>query len=143
MEDETQRRAEAAWARFDGEVSDPLLRAVSGAFAFVACADGHLAEDEVERFLRLVREQPALAAVATDALETRFRELADAFRVDFGTGESRAAAAVREVAGSQEGADLVIRAAQIAIVADERLAAAEEAALGRLCALLGVDPADV
>jgi len=43
--------------------------------------------------------------------------------------------------GAPEGRELVLRAAPIAIVADEKLEAVEETALGRVCEALGVDPA--
>lgn len=134
--------AERIWGRFDDEVGDDLLRAVSGAFAFVACADAHLDDMEVERFLSWIGEHDAFDALDKAALEARFRELADAFRADFDEGARHATEAVARVKGSKEGRELVLRAAQIAVVADERLEAVEEAALARVCAALGVDPAD-
>ena len=134
--------AERIWQRFDAEVTDDLLRAISGAFAFVACADAHLDDKEVARFLSWVGQHDAFAALDKGALEERFRELAEAFRADFDEGARRATEAVARVKGSDEGRELVLRAAQIAVVADERLEAVEEAALARVCASLGVDPAD-
>lgn len=132
--------AERIWQRFDAEVTDDLLRAVSGAFAFIACADAHLDDREVERFLAWVGEHPAFAALDRSSLEARFRELAEAFREDFEEGERRATEAIARVRGSEHDRDLVLRAAQIAVVADERLEAVEEAALGHVCAALGVEP---
>lgn len=134
--------AERIWRRFDEAVGDDLLRAVAGAFAFVACADAHLADEEVDRFIAWVREREAFAALDEAALERSFRELAGAFREDFDEGARRATEAVARVKGSEESRELVLRAAQIAVVADERLEAVEEAALARICAALGVDPAD-
>ncbi|HJL17411.1 MAG TPA: TerB family tellurite resistance protein [Sandaracinaceae bacterium LLY-WYZ-13_1] len=133
---------EAIWERFDREVDDDLLSAVAGAFAFVACADAHLADDEVERFLGWVREEPAFAALKDRDLEPVFRDLARAFAADFDEGARRATEAVGAVKGSEEGRALVLRAAQIAVVADEKLKAVEETALARLCEALGVDPSD-
>ena len=137
----TEEDPAAIWERFDAEVSDDLLRAVSGAFAFIACADGELADEEVERFLALVWEQPAFAVLDAGELEARFRELARAFAADFADGERRATAVVERVKHDETSRELVLRAAQIAVVADSRLKSVEEAALGRICAALGVDPA--
>jgi tellurite resistance protein len=138
----TNEEAAAIWERFDAEVGDDLLRAVSGAFAFIACADAELADEEVERFLALVREQPSFAALDSHGLEARFRELASAFAADFADGEQRATEAVARVKDDPTSRELVLRAAQIAVVADSRLKAVEEAALGRICGALGVDPSD-
>lgn len=136
----TKEQAEEIWKRFDADVSDAVLRAVSGAFAFVACADAHLDDREVGRFLRWVHERPEFAALRDTDLEPRFRELAAAFQADFEEGVRRAASAVAAVKNDPEGRDLVLRAAQIAMVADEKLQTVEEVAFGRVCQALGVDP---
>ncbi|MGB5812753.1 MAG: hypothetical protein WBG86_19620, partial [Polyangiales bacterium] len=66
--DESVAYAIAAWARFNADVTDDLLRALSGAFALVAAADGELATKEVEGFLSLLRDkQSVFAAIDFDA----------------------------------------------------------------------------
>ncbi|MEC7524861.1 MAG: TerB family tellurite resistance protein [Myxococcota bacterium] len=130
--------AVAIWRRFDEEVGDALLRAVSGAFAFVACADAHLADAEVDRFLAWVAEQDAFEKLPADRLEGHFRGLADAFAKDFAEGERRATASVSAVSDDPRARELVLSAARVAVVADERLMEVEEAAVARVRAALGL-----
>lgn len=140
MEDLAYQRACALWSDFDREVDGTLLRAVAGAFALIACADGHLADAEVERFLTLVEGQDALKSVSVEDLEQRFRKLSATFTAEYDLGERKATELVAAVRHDPEAVELVIRAAQIAIVADERLEPVEEVALTRLCRALEVDP---
>jgi tellurite resistance protein len=140
MGDDAYERAIEFWTAFDEEVDDTLLRAVAGAFALVACADGELAEAEVGRFLALVRGHEALRSVATADLEEAFRALTSAFRESYVLGERKATDVVARVRHDAAQVELVIRGAQIAIVADEVLEEVEEVALQRVCFALGVDP---
>lgn len=132
-------RAVAAWQAFDKQVPGDLLRAVSGAFAVVACADGGIDNAEVERFAALVRGEPAFRGINPRTLELQFRHLATAIADDFVAGRTLALDAVRSVRGHHD-AQLVIRAAQIAIVADERIRDQEERALIDVCVALDLDP---
>lgn len=132
--------AENAWHKFDEEVPDVLLQAVSGAFAVVACADGEVAESEIEMFLDMVKDIRAFASVHIDQLERHFRDLADAILVDFEDGRRLALEAIATVKDDDKHKALVVSAAQIAIVADERLQEREEVALGQICEVLGLDP---
>ncbi|GAB5542673.1 MAG: TerB family tellurite resistance protein [Sandaracinaceae bacterium] len=134
--------AEGIWRRFDEEVSDALLRAVSGAFAFVACADAHLAEAEVERFLAWVEARDVFERLPADRLEAHFRGLAQAFAHDFADGERRATEAVAAVGQDPRARELVLSAARVAVVADERLMEVEEAAVARIRAALGLVEGD-
>ncbi|MFW6050829.1 MAG: TerB family tellurite resistance protein [Myxococcota bacterium] len=140
--DEAQAQAIAAWSRFDAEVTDELLRAVAGAFAAIACADGELAESEVDRFVETVIASDALPNVDAGRLETSFRDLCQAIFTDFEEGRRRALAAVARVKGDPRKAELVVRAGQVAVVADERLQPPEENALREICGALGLDPAE-
>ena len=133
--------ARSAWHRFDEEVSDVLLRAVSGAFAVVACADGELAESEVDMFVDMVRDTRAFAKVDLRALQQHFRELACAMIADFDEGRQLAYQAIAAVKGDDRCTALVVSAAQIAIVADRKLRKREEVLLGQICEVLGLDPA--
>lgn len=138
--DEAQAQAIATWSRFDADVTDELLRAVAGAFAAIACADGELAESEVDRFVETVISSDALPKVDASRLEASFRDLCQAIFTDFEEGRRRALDAVERVKGDPQKAELVVRAGQVAVVADERLQPPEEAALREICERLGLDP---
>lgn len=125
------------WQRFDDEVSDRLLRGMAAAFALVATADVDIAEEEVQRFLQLVREEPSLRRVDPDAIEPLFRELAQALMDEPDVGRPRALEIVRE---SRRHGELIVAAAQMAIVADSHLVNVEELALREICEALGLDP---
>jgi tellurite resistance protein len=139
---ELHERALATWERFDEEVPDEVLRAVSGAFALVACADGNLEEAEIETFLDMVREMRVFHHVNLATLEAQFRHLGRAILDDFEEGRRHA---LQEIAllkkGDPKQTALVVSAAQIAIVSNSQLADAEELVLQQICEALGLDPA--
>ena len=138
--DEHLAYAVAAWARFNAEISDDLLRALSGAFALVAAADGELATAEVNEFMRLLREKESVfASVDFDALEGSFRELADALIANPDDGRLRALDCVAGVRGDPTKSELVRGAAAIALAADGRMRAPEEAAVREVERVLGLD----
>jgi tellurite resistance protein TerB len=138
--DDAQAQAIAIWSRFDAEVTDDLLRAVAGAFAAIACADGDLAEAEVERFVETVISSDLLPKVDARRLETSFRDVCQAIFTDVEEGRRRALQALEHVKADPQKADLVVRASQIAVVADGRLKVPEENALRDICERLGLDP---
>ena len=129
-----------AWERFDEQESNELLRAVSGAFAVVACSDGSLDESEIEIFLDMIKDTRAFAKVDLGALEQHFRALGQAIEADFEAGRRRAFEEIALVKGYDKRTALVVSAAQIAILADSKLRAAEETALRQICGVLGLDP---
>lgn len=136
---EVEAAAVAAWDRFESEVRDELLHAVAGAFALVACADGEVAEAEVERFVALTH-QDAFRRLELARLEPAFRDLTKAMLADFAEGKRLALEAVSAVKDDASAAELTVSAAQIAIVADHRLKASEEAVLAEICQALEIDP---
>jgi tellurite resistance protein len=137
--DERTAVAMAALSRFDEQAPDALLRAVAGAFAVVACADGELAPSEVEGFVAFVRENPAVARLGADALERLFRDLCDAILADLYTGRARALEAVAAVKGEPRHAELVVHAARVATMADDKLRKVEQVALMAIGKSAGVD----
>ena len=124
------------WHELDAQGTE-LGRAVSAAFAFVACADGSLAEREVERFAEWATEQSGLAGLD---LEARLRQLHRAFALDFDEAERHVTTALAAVKDDAVKRETVLTAARIAVVADGRLEPVEEAALRRVCEALGVEP---
>ncbi|MEM7135595.1 MAG: TerB family tellurite resistance protein [Myxococcota bacterium] len=140
--DEHVAYAVAAWTRFHAEVSDDLLRALSGAFALVAAADGELATSEVEAFVTLLRDQQSVFSnLDFDALETNFRELTDALIANPEDGRLRALDCVAGVRGDGTKSELVRSAAAIALAADGRARAPEEAAVREITRVLGLESA--
>jgi tellurite resistance protein TerB len=106
----------------------------------IACADGELAEAEVERFVQTVINAKTLPRVAPERLEAMFRDVCQAIFTDVADGRARALEAIAQVKGDAQRVDLVVRAAQVAVVADEKLRKAEERALAQICETLGLDP---
>lgn len=139
--DERKTAAVTAWHRFDEQVPDTLLRAVSGAFAVVACADGQLDQSEIDIFIDMIKDTRAFAEVDVDTLAQHFRALGQAILADFEEGRRGAFEAIALVKGNDKQTALVVSAAQIAILADTKLQASEENALRQICEILGLDPA--
>ena len=136
--DESSAAALQAWARFDAEVKDEVVRAVAGAFAFVASADGQVSESEIERFAALVHSVEIFHALDPVALVRAFRDVGQALLTDVGDGRTRALSLIRAVAGRAEEARVVLASAQIAMEADGRIKREERAALDEIRATLGV-----
>ncbi|ACY14816.1 tellurite resistance TerB family protein [Haliangium ochraceum] len=137
------RHAEAiaTWKRFDESISNDVLRAVSGAFALVACADGRFSESEIEAFLSMIKDTRAFEAEDLDVLEEQFRSLGRSILADFDEGRRLAMAELAVLErGDREQTALVVSAAQIAMVADGRLDDVEEMVLAQICEALGLDP---
>jgi len=132
--------AVATWARFTADVSDDLLRALSAAFALVAAADGELAKSEVDEFIELLRSKADLfSGVDFNAVEVSFRDLADSLVADPEQGRFRARECIAGVKGDVYKSELVRSGAAIALAADGRLRAPEEAAMQDICTALGLE----
>lgn len=128
--DESVAYALAAWNRFDENVPDGLLRAVSGAFALVAASDGELSRSEADRFLEVLRgRSDSFSSLDFDALATTFRDLADAMLDDPEDGKRLALECIARVRGVPNHAELVVSAAQIAADADGQLEACEQSVI--------------
>lgn len=134
--------ARVTWSELaGGEVTDELLRAVCGAYAIVASADGHVADDEVATFLGMVRQDERFPFINPRRLEDVFRELTAAILEDGVKGRALAFGAIEKFKGDAECSTIIIGAAQMSIVADGVLEEVEEAVLAQICWALGVDPA--
>jgi tellurite resistance protein len=138
---ERHEKAVEAWEHFGEEVPDEVLRAVSGAFALVACADGSLEESEIDAFLEMIKETRAFRHVNMETLEAEFRRLGRVILDDFEEGRRLA---LGEIGLLQKGHPirtvLVVSAAQIAVVSNGKIDDAEESTLREICEALGLDP---
>ena len=131
--DENKVYASMSWSRFSSEVSDDLARAVVSAFALVAVADGDLAEAEIDSFVKLIYErEDVLSSLDFERYEPLFREISGALFSDPESGQSQALELICAVRGEQEQCELVISAAQIALMADSK----EEESETRVLALI-------
>ena len=140
--DESLAYAIAAWSRFDREAPDDLVRALSGAFALVAAADGSLASTEVQGFVLVLRSRTeVLASLDFGLVEPSFRELIDAMMADPNDGRARALEWVARVKGEQEHCELVRSGATIVAAADGTVREAERVAVRDICVALGLEPA--
>lgn len=137
--DESVAYAIATWSRFEGQVSNELLRALSGAFALVATADGELHSSEVEGFLELLRgKAEVFSGVDFAELETSFRDLCEAIEVDPEDGKDRALAFVAAAKADSVHRELVRTAAEIAAAADGSLQPAEISIVEQISSTLGL-----
>ena len=119
--DENAAYASMSWARFNSEISDELARAVVSAFALIAVADGDLAEVEIESFMRLIYErEDVMSSLDFVRYEPLFREISGALFTDPERGQAQALELIKAVRGNQEQCELVISAAQIALMADNK-----------------------
>ena len=138
--DESMAYAIATWARFDAGISDDLLRALSAAFALVAAADGELAESEVDEFIDLLRRKAdVFSGINFHELERAFRDLTDSLIADPEQGRARACDCITRVKGDAEKCELVRSGAAIALAADGRARAPEQAAIQDICTALGLE----
>ena len=137
--DETLAYGIATWARFNEDVTDVLLRALSGAFALVAASDGALARSEVDGFIEMLRGKvDVFSGLDFDALEGTFRDLAEALIANPEDGRQRALDCIARVAGDPVRSELVRSAAAIAVAADGRVRGAEDTTLQEISAALGL-----
>jgi tellurite resistance protein len=133
--------AAAAWKRFDDEISDELLRAVTSAFALIAVADGDLAEAEDAGFLSVLRDHPKLfPQLSFKELDIKFKDVCSALLSDPDAGRQHALQEIAAVRGDPAECDLVYSAAQIAMAADNRGIVEESVLLTEICHTLDIAP---
>ena len=138
--DKTQAAAISAWSRFDSEVKDPTLRAVSAAFGLIACADGDLDSAEVKHYVSVAQGDARFQALDAPSLETALRSLAEALTTDVDAGRERALELVRACRGDDAASGILLLTASIALEADDKVTRTEVAAMRSVCEALGVDP---
>ncbi len=137
--DETVAYAIATWVRFNEDVTDVLLSALSGAFALVAASDGELSRSEVDGFVGMIRgKADVFPGLDFEALESSFRDLGDSLIANPDDGRRRALDCIARVAGDPVRSELVRSAAAIAVASDGRLRATEETTLQEISTALGL-----
>ncbi len=137
--EESVAYALAAWKRFDDNVPDGLLRAVSGAFVLVAAADGELAREEADRFFEVVRSKAEVfSPIELHDLEKAYSDLSEAIITDPEDGKRLALECVARVKGVPHHAELVKSAAEIAAAADGKLETVERSVMRNVRSALGI-----
>ncbi|GAB5500552.1 MAG: hypothetical protein PsegKO_28630 [Pseudohongiellaceae bacterium] len=100
------------------------------AFALVAVIDGDLAETEIGGFITVIHEhQDTLAALKFEHYEHLFRDICGAIMSNPEAGKNKALESISAVNGNSEHSELILAAAQIAMLADQQEKAAETEAL--------------
>jgi tellurite resistance protein len=135
---------ERLWMRFGSEV-DPA-RGVAAAFALVSCYDGTASAAEVKRYAEFADTLPSSDAYRSEPISAEIRQatfdaITRAILDDFDAGRESALAVLRRFKGNVPATEMILRAAQAAIVADGVDEVREEVGLSEVCQALGVDPA--
>lgn len=137
--DESTAYALATWSRFDSAITDDLLRAVCGAFAIVAAADGNVAETEIAGFLNIIRERSeAFPQLDLAVVERLFRDLTTALLSDPEGSRAHVLSEIARVKDMPKERELVRSAAQVAIYADRRIEGREQKMMEEICTALGM-----
>lgn len=137
--DESTAYALATWSRFDQTITDDLLRAVCGAFAIVAAADGNVAESEIAGCLNIIRERAdAFPRLDLAVVERLFRDLTAALLSDPEGGREHVLSEIARVKDMPKERELVRSAAQVAIYADRRVEGREQQVMDEICTALGI-----
>ena len=123
------------WIEIATTAEDDELEAAAAAYALVACVDRHLDKAERRRFGELIP-----AGGKGQQVREAFVTYCDALLADFNKARNKTLAALEKVSGSQVASDRVLRIAQMAVVADGRIAPEEEAMVQVISAVLGHSP---
>jgi tellurite resistance protein len=127
------------WKPFTGR--DRTLLGVTAAFALVATANANVSDAESRRFAGLIRG----ARLARDDRE--LSELSNAFSALTSAmlslptqGRAQAVETLESFSGDPYRTEIILSAAQAAMVADSEMSKAETSALETVCQSLGVHP---
>jgi len=127
-----------SWQRFDETVTNEIVRAMVSAFALVAAADGDLADEEVERFGVLLKQQAGpLAPLPIEGVDSAFADVVAALLSDPEGSRARALRIIEALRGDEPYSELIAAVAQIALKADHHERAEEFAAMKDIRAALG------
>lgn len=141
MSQEAETYALMSWQRFDEEITDELLRAVTSAFALIAVADGDLARAEDDQFMSMLQDKAEVfAPLNLQTVDALFRDICGAILSDPAAGHAHALKEIAAVQQTPRHAELVRAAAEIAMAADHRLAVAETKVMSEICGALQLAP---
>ncbi|HAJ77193.1 MAG TPA: hypothetical protein DCM64_12160 [Gammaproteobacteria bacterium] len=130
----------ASWQRFNSKITDNVARTITSAFILVAAADGDLASSEIERFITLIRDRESLfAPLDLDRMESLFRDIGGAILSDPIAGHKQALEFIAVVKADSAHCELVRSAAKIAILADNRELASEQAVMEQICNAMEIE----
>lgn len=130
----------ASWQRFDSQVTDDLARAVISAFILVAVADGDLAQSEIDKFILMIEAQEDLVApIGLDRARLLFRDIGSAIMSNPVAGREHALELIAAVKSNANCCELVRAAAEIAVIADSRELASEQAIMKVICNAMGIE----
>jgi len=130
----------ASWRRFDSQVTDELARAVTSAFILIAVADGDLAQSEIDKFLLMIGEQEDLVApIGIDRIRLLFRDIGSAIMSDPSAGRAHALELIAAIKDNASYCELVRSAAEIAVIADNRELASEQAVMKVICNAMDIE----
>lgn len=120
---------------------DPeLFDLIARTYGLVGVADGELADVEVERLTGWARDH-GFDGPSVELLEERCRAFVRALESE--DSERHRDRLIADLAGLRDGgsrATVVLSAARVAVVADERIDEAEEQVLRDIASALGLDP---
>lgn len=116
----------------------PLLLNAARAFAMVSFSDARLSLAEEARFARLAAAEPGLRDATQKDVRTAWRQAVKEVQASQSFGGPLVA--IRSEISSIGDKHLLMRAAQAAVVADNKLELQENAAVKSLAEALGLDP---
>jgi tellurite resistance protein len=115
-----------------------LLNAAARAFAMTALSDGKIDPVEERRFVSFVAGEPALRSAAQSDIAAAWTEAVKEVQASSSFGGPLVM--IRTEARSQGDKLLMMRAAQTAVAADQKLELQENVAVQKLAEALGLDP---
>lgn len=119
---------------------DPeLFEAIAAAYALVVAADGVLVEAEIARVVDWGASE-GFDGPDLHLLRERCRAYAEGLIAHPEDNRPHMLERVAKLEGAGKRATVVLSAARVAVVADARIAEAEEVALAEIATLLGLDP---
>ena len=122
------------------KADEQLANALDASFILVAMADSQLDMREVTRFYETLKGKGPLNELISAEFEQAFNNIHEQLVENFELGYQKASDAIRAYKGDSEKSELIIKLAQAAAVADEKLKDIENKAIAKICEMLGLDP---
>jgi uncharacterized tellurite resistance protein B-like protein len=116
----------------------PALLNSARAFAHVSFSDGKIVQSEIKRFAKVVSQEPSIASEAPEAIAAAWEEAVR--EVEHAHSFGGPLLSIRTGMIDPEQKALMMRIAQVAVVADRKLEDQESGAIRMLADALGLDP---